>query len=382
MWNYLKGLIHSTRGLYTSLIFAISGLFFLFLVSPTVKMGLMEAFCCALAVAGFFGFNLAIDPPEETRPVVPYWGEKFGTKQCIRLLAEDRFKPYVDKEGDPIEGFEVSESGRWFKIASQYYPTYLVFDYDPSTGELTMVDGAKVYVGGRADNEQIKRALEEYINGAKAFQIDNEYHLDITPDECAWAFEKCAGGNYKELAKADWDEFRYIWELTISNLAVKVLTPAESEEHAKALENADFAGDTIFTRALLDKEIQVIADAISSGSINDIEKWFQLDSYKSEICVSNGIKILKAMGYPNNSMGTPFLFDCLRDIQKPYFMDAVLTLEKLPYHYLIAIIEQYVEKTHATEDVLWGAGLIYLSKRIGYEISLERKEQSYQCGTI
>ena len=48
-------------------------------------------------------------------------------------------------------------------------------------------------------------------------------------------------------------------------------------------------------------------------------------------------------------------------------------LEKYPVDELIPIIESHVETAHNTGDVLWGAGLIYLSKRIGYEISLAKE---------
>ena len=72
-------------------------------------------------------------------------------------------------------------------------------------------------------------------------------------------------------------------------------------------------------------------------------------------------------------MGAQFLFDCLKDIQKPYFEEAVVVLEKYPHDELVARIESNVETAHATGDVLWGAGLIYLSKRIGYEISLAKE---------
>ena len=76
--------------------------------------------------------------------------------------------------------------------------------------------------------------------------------------------------------------------------------------------------------------------------------------------------------YPLNRNATEFLFDCIKDIQKPYFNLAIFTLSQFPRDELIALIEKYVEKAKADGDVLFGAGLLSLSHRIGYEISLKK----------
>ena len=47
-----------------------------------------------------------------------------------------------------------------------------------------------------------------------------------------------------------------------------------------------------------------------------------------------------------------------------------------PNDLIIPQIEKYVEQAHKEGDVLFGAGLLYLSKRIGYEISLKRADST------
>jgi hypothetical protein len=87
------------------------------------------------------------------------------------------------------------------------------------------------------------------------------------------------------------------------------------------------------------------------------------------------VRLLRELGYPRNKAGVDFLFDCIKDIQKPYFEDAIEALSLFPRDELIELIEMHVTKAHEEGDVLFGAGLIYLSGKINYEISLSRNKE-------
>ena len=81
-------------------------------------------------------------------------------------------------------------------------------------------------------------------------------------------------------------------------------------------------------------------------------------------------------GCPSADFGIQIISIAVTDIQKPYFEEAVNTLEMFPNDLIIPQIEKYVEQAHKEGDVLFGAGLLYLSKRIGYEISLKRADST------
>ena len=141
-------------------------------------------------------------------------------------------------------------------------------------------------------------------------------------------------------------------------------------------ESAKVANRELHGRVLLDIEIEAIVRSIENGKIKDIKNWFDKSLFRNDICVLNGVKLAKRLGYPKNESALDFLFDCITDIQKPYFEEAVNTLEMFPNDLIIPQIEKYVEQAHKEGDVLFGAGLLYLSKRIGYEISLKRADST------
>ena len=374
MWNYIKGLIRNGSLLTKFLLGA-----FLFVVIMTLFALSGGAGKNAVSLFAVSGFSLykryknRISNFFKNIETVPYWGNRFGRDLCIRLLSEDKFKPYVTKKGTKIRGLEVSESGRWFCIRGQYYPTYLVYDYNGATGEITMIDGKQVKAGDWRYDSKLIGGLSEYLSTDRTLRLDNTYRTMISTGDCVRAFRRIFNGNYQDLATADWDEFRYRWEKELSEIEVYNMNAKNSREHAKALRNKRVADEALHNRVLTDEEIHEIAYAINQDMIKGYSEWFRTEAFKDDMCICNGVKLLKDLRYPANKVGTQFLFDCLRDIQKPYFEDAVVVLEKYPHDELIARIESNVETAHATENVLWGAGLIYLSKRIGYEISLAKE---------
>ncbi len=375
MWNYIKGLFRNGSLLPKFLLSA----FFIVAVMTGIALagGIGKAsnsYWTWLGVTAFFRYRKHLKAFINNVETVPYWGNKFGRDACIKLLSEDKFKPYVNKRGEKIRELTVSESGRWFCIRGQYYPTYLVYDYNRASSEITMIDGTQIDSGDWKYDIKVIEALDEYLNVDRNLRLDNAYHVQITTGDCARAFKRIYQGTDEDLATCDWDELRYRWEKELTEIEIANLNRMNSREHATALKNKSVADETIHTRVMMDEEIREISNAIDHGVIKDISQWFSTTAFKDDMCICNGVKLLKNLGYPTNKVGTQFLFDCLRDIQKPYFEDAVITLEKYPVDELIPIIESHVETAHATEDVLWGAGLIYLSKRIGYEISLAKQE--------
>ncbi|WP_026521486.1 hypothetical protein [Butyrivibrio sp. VCB2001] len=375
MWNYIKGLIRNgsllTKFLFGSFVFvAVMTLLAIFGTAGKDSLPF-------LAIGGFSFFKKyknRVANYFKNIETVPYWGNKFGLDLCIRLLSEDKFKPYVNKKGRKVRGLEVSESGRWFCIKGQYYPTYLVYDYNGATGDITMIDGTQVRAGDWRFDSILIGGLMEYLNADRTLRLDNAHHTMISTGDCARAFKRIYQGNYQNLATADWDEFRYRWEKELSEIEVRNMNAQNSKDHAKALRNKRIADEALHSRVLMDEEIHEIAYAINQNMIKDFSEWFRMEAFKDDMCICNGVKLLKNLGYPANKVGAQFLFDCLKDIQKPYFEEAVAVLEKYPHDELVARIESSVETAHATGDVLWGAGLIYLSKRIGYEISLAKEE--------
>lgn len=380
MWNYLKGLLRNGSLLSKFLIGALMFVVVMTGIALLGGIGSENTFFLGLwGVATFFSYKKHLRKFIKNVETVPYWGDKFGRDVCIKLLSEDKFKPYVNKKGEKIRELTVSESGRWFCIRGQYYPTYLVYDYNRASSELTMIDGTQIDSGDWKYDAKVIEALDEYLNADRNLRIDNAYHVRIATGDCSRAFKRIWQGTYKNLATADWDELRYRWEKELSELEIANLNRMNSREHAKALRNKSIADEALHTRVLMDEEIREIAGAIKDKSITKISGWFNPNAFKDDMCICNGVKLLKNLGYPANRVGTQFLFDCLRDIQKPYFEDAVIVLEKYPADELIPIIESHVETAHNTEDVLWGAGLIYLSKRIGYEISLARPKDEIEA---
>ena len=380
MWNYLKGLLRNGSLPKKILIVALLAAIVVITV-PILDTSGTNSVAFFAAIGYWFYRKFGKDLKENITDIntVPYWGNKFGLQNCITLLAEDKFEPYIDSRGKKIRDFKISKSGRWFQIKGHYYPSYLVYDYNTTTAKLTMIDGTQVDAGDWKYDFEVISSLEEYLNNDRTFRIDDAYHVRINHSDCSRAFKRAFNGSYDELATADWDRVRYKWEQELSEILITGLNRMDSKKHAEALRNTGIATDAMLTRVLMDDEIDEIAYGIKEDEIKNFSKCFKLESYSNDMCINNGVKLLKALGYPKNKIGTQFLFDCLRDIQKPYFEEAVITLEKYPRDELITYIESHVETAHATGDVLWGAGLLYLSRRIGYEISLARPKDKIEA---
>ncbi len=346
-------------------------------------------FWIAVAVVGFIAGTKSISIPavlffspaiinkikarinkEREMETVPYWGKVFGLSQTVRLLASDGLKPYVMKDGTVCKKLMVSNSGRWFYVAGRFYPTYLVRRFDHSSERLYMINNAVLKNQYWLDDDDVRKALNELLYSKKAYLFRER--KNSSGSDCERAFNNVWKGELKDIAKADWDELRYRWEQELADIEAGHMERSAYNQHMDGLKTTRTAQKEMYGRVLLDQEIEVIAQAVEKGRIENTEGWFDISLFKSDLYVMNGVKLAKRLGYPRNENAAGFLFQCLTDIQKPYFEEAVLTLERFPKEILVPVIEKYVAIAHEQGDVVFGAGLLYLSKRIGYEISLKR----------
>jgi hypothetical protein len=374
MWNLIKGILRS--GAIIKKLFKTFGVL--------VVAVIIGATIFSFGVAGL-GFLVLVGPSLLTRIVtylkgeyqdmatVPYWGKQFGFKQIIRLLAEDRMHSYRFNNGKLCRKLKVSESGRWIYVAGRYYPLYLVKEYIREDGSLMMIDGTILKGQHWLYDSEIIEALNEIFCEKELFGVDRGFRT--TKMNCETAFLRSWGKDYESLAKADWDKVRYDFEKELKEVEAGRTNAKLRKKLLQKISDPVEARDTMYSRMLLDVEIELIGNAIRSGRLTDLDGWFDMRKFDRDIYVGNGIKILKAAGYPKNAIGTEFLFECISDIEKPYFEDAVQTLQRFPREKLIELIEKYADIAYGNEDVLFGAGLIYLAKKIDYTIKLSDKRQ-------
>ena len=303
---------------------------------------------------------------------VPYWGRVFGLKQTIKLLAVDRLKPYVMKNGKKCKKVLVSQSGRWIYVSGRFYPLSLISSFDKTKNKLTMINNVKLKDQYWLGDEDVADALQEILLSKKNFLYNGRNKAK--GEDCERAFKRVWHGNLKDIGKADWDELRYRWEQELADIEAEMMERSTYNKHMEGLEGTKNAKAEMYGRVLLDMEIKIICDAVREGKIKNTTGWFDFSLFKNDMCVMNGVKLAKVLGYPLNEEAAEFLFTCISDIQKPYFEEAVSALETFPREILIPLIEKYVSAAHEEGDVVFGAGLLYLSKRIGYEISLKRDQ--------
>jgi hypothetical protein len=368
MWNYLKGCFRSgkfSKNIRWSLLTAA-------MIIAVIKLALWGVLLLGLPTYGVFMHTIKTF---KMNTAVPYWGEKFKKKDIFKLLAEEKFHPYVTKKGKKVRQVKVSDSGRWVCVKGRYYPLPLIrrfcVDRDLTKCVVYMIDGncdEQEWTGSAA----IEEALEEMCND------DQNY-----PDHiCATVFEMLKGQLLKDdhtLATTDWNEFRYNWEQKCRVMDNGQDPERVSAKRMRALTNPESNNKTMFNKALSANEIQAICDGIKDGRIDDPGRMANINKYKKDIYVLNGVKIYENLGYPANKVAEEFLFDCIRDIEKPYFDDALRVLSEFPREHLIGSIEKHVKKAHEKGDYVFGAGLLALARAIDYEISLEKESSETEA---
>ncbi|RKM61914.1 hypothetical protein D6855_00410 [Butyrivibrio sp. CB08] len=370
MWNFLKGFWKTERPIFSLFKLGWKVWIIIMIVGVLFSMGLVGYI--ALFFLASHLFNKYEDKLKNGKEMgtVPYWGRIFGLKQTIRLLSADKFKPYVMKDGTTCQKVQVSESGRWFYVNGRYYPTNLVHRFEHANSKLIMINGDSIKNQMWLDDPVVRKALDEILYSKKAFYNYERRNSAIA--DIQEAFKNVYKGKLPEMSKADWDELRYRWEQELADIEAGKTERSNFNQRMRELETDKGAKKELFGRVLLDQEINIISKAIKDGRIKEIDGWFDISLFRNDICVINGVKLAKCLGYPENASALEFLFQCIKDIQKPYFEEAINTLEQFPEEDVIPLIEKYVTIAHEEGDVLFGAGLLYLSKRIGYEISLKR----------
>ena len=365
MWNYLKSYFKIgelfKKIFWILLSFAtVGGVFF------SLPLGLLVLGPAAVAAIKHTAKKFTQDA------VVPYWGEWFTRKEIFRLLSGEKFKPYVTSHGETVRQVKVSSSGRWVCIRDRYYPLPLVkrfyFNRDLQKCNVCMIDGTDIGMQEWSGSSEIKDAVTELMGTV----------ADYPKDLCKSAFDAAKDDmhvSYYKLATADWSEFRYLWEQKCRELDYGKGGEKVGKKRIRKLTDPNNIKDSLYNKTLSETELDAICNRIKLDKGLDVRAFSNLDRYQKDIYVLNGVKLCEKLGYPENIKAEDFLFDCIRDIEKPYFDDAIRVLSGFPRKHLISEIERYVEIAHEKGDFVFGAGLLALARSIDYEISLERETE-------
>ena len=307
--------------------------------------------------------------------VVPHWGKAFGRDKIKDLLTDEEFRPYVLRDGRTCDQVEISKSKKWIRCKGFYYPVALVRGYRSqgygSKGNLYMIDGTVLYDEVPGDFKT-STAFEELF--PPMFEADAALDNKNLIEGNKAAFMAVWKGSEKELAAADWGEIRYQWEKKFAELYNKQLSDKDKKRRMKVVSDKFNIHKLMFGRVLDDEELGVIRLQIERYQLGEsLARITRLENYSDDYCVCNGIRLLGMMEYPDNAKGIDFLFDCIRDVRKPYCNDAVEVLKQYPRDLLIEHIEHDFKYAYSSNDVVWGAGLLILAKEIDYEVALAGK---------
>ncbi|WP_022770921.1 hypothetical protein [Butyrivibrio sp. NC2007] len=275
---------------------------------------------------------------------LPHFGKMFGSLWLKELLRDEVFHRYTYQSGKEARFLKVSESGKWISFWGGYLPIDLIIGYNKRKAELYTVDGNTILLPFIAHSTIFSRELENF------FKEKGEYYTAV-PEHAWLEFAGTNGAIDEALAKKDWGAFRYLWEKNLLNKHKK-----------KAGSSTD-----IYERVLSDKEINRIVRDVKAGN-EDLLTYLNFDRYKNDQSVCNGVELLRLLGYPKNVEGVDFLFDCLGDVDEPYFFMAVEVLKIYPKKVREERIEYYAKLAHENGDVEKFGGLLYLAKELKYEI--------------
>ena len=307
-----------------------------------------------VGVSGFMKFITKKNRPhlKDIIPLkkVPHFGMKMP--QCFKEIRLDTFHPYIDKEGKENPDILLSDSGKWLKAAGRYYPIDLICGYNPQKNELYAIDGTIIKPGKVSREWFFRNDLAELFEG-----MGN--NRDKLPGNAAGVFKNLIDVDKEDLYKADLGKLRLAWESSLRG-------------------NHDPEKD-IFTSVLGDHEIKKMATSIKKGS-RRLADYINFGDYQNEYSICNGVRLLGRLAYPMNKQGIDFLFECLNDVDEPYFMPAFDELMKFPRDILEKNLEERAEKTYEEQDVLKMAGLMFLAKRLDYDIKYISKIKETAAG--
>ncbi len=307
--------------------------------------------------------------------MVPHWGRLFGKQKVMDMLLEEEFEPYTLQDGRECKDVQISKSGKWLRCKGSYYPIQLIRGYCSQgygdKGNLYFIDGT-VLTHEIPSGFEITRAFEQLF--PPMFDADSALTHKSLRDGNQDAFNAVWKGTDEELAVADWGELRYQWEKKYAEIFNKQLSNQLKKNRMRMVSDKFNIHKLMFGRVMDDEELGLVLEQIQKKRLKEgITRIAKLENYSDDYCVCNGIRLMGMMKYPANAEGLDFLFDCIRDVRKPYCNDAVEVLKQYPREVLIERIEKDVTLAYSSNDVVWGAGLLILAKEIDYEVNLSRK---------
>jgi hypothetical protein len=312
------------------------------------------------------GERLSSIEKEKAEPFeqVPHFGKLFGYDQIQEFLGKVNFVKYKNEDGKSSSNILISEDDKWACILGGYIPLDLLCGYNEKANVLYTIDGSTIQLPHRAMLPWVRRELRKF------FEARGQYYTAM-PSFAKFVFEDFVGKK-NSLTKADWARIRYKWEKEIlkqnpnrSRLGVASFDPVTGY---------DGAANVFYERVLTDAEIKRAAKAVRKKLVK-LSDYLVFDNYKNEFSVCNGIELLKKMDDTKRLEGIDFLFDCLGDVDEAYFLKAAELLEEYPPKLVHKKMEKRARLAYENRDSLKLAGILFLSKRIGYETEFIREKK-------
>lgn len=290
---------------------------------------------------------------------VPHFDVEFGKDKTDQLLEKENFGLCLFRDGSSSSNLLVSESGKWFSIAGEYFPTDFICGYNSGRNELYTIDGVIIKLPLAAGSRTATKELTQF------FQDRGSYYKKM-PLGARVEFNHSVHSGYDAIYKADWGQLRYVWEKSLLENSNRYSDHIAVRHYEAVLDDGAVNTD-IFTRVLSRKEIIITVSAIRDRKA-DLKTYMDFSSYRNEYSVCNGIEILTIVGHPLNEEGVDFLFDCLTDLDELYFSMAVDAIKLLPRKLRQEKMEERAKAAYEAGSVEKLAGLLYLSKELDYEI--------------
>ncbi len=315
------------------------------------------------------GEKYVVPKEEDTREYfdgAPHFGSLFGYSQIEEFLENENFIPYVDSKGKKSRHIKVSESDKWGYFLGGFMPLDLLCGYNEYRNEIYTIDGAVIRLPKKAWRPSARRDMRDF------FSSRGQYYT-VMPNLGERTFE-AALGEEKSLSKADWSKLRYKWEKEIMKKSKRVLVKTKF----KPIAPEGGATPDFFERVLTNNELKMVATSVRREDI-DLSEYLDFAKFKNEFSVCNGIELVKMLKGTKREEGLDFLFECLNDIDEAYFMEAAALLKTYPKEILKTRMEETAKRSYESADALKLAGVLYLSKELGYDIEyIEQKKEQIQ----
>lgn len=303
----------------------------------------------------------------------PHFGELFGFINTKKLLDEETFHLHTYEDGKKAHFLRVSESGKWFSILGGKLPVDLICGYNKRKAELYTVDGVIIKLPFAAEFYIVRRELKKF------FDERGDYFTEM-PEGARDEFRDSYRKKDSAFAMDDWGTIRYEWEKELLRDSRKYSDKITKHDFSVISHDGSISTD-IFERVLSDIELEKTVNAVMKDHV-DINSYLHFEDYRNEYSVCNAIELLKKVGHPRNLEGCDFLFDCLGNIDEPYFYMAVKLLKTYPIRMREKKIEEYAKIAHESGDVEKFGGLLYLAKELKYDIKyvekMKAEEESFE----